>query len=133
MASTAKAIGENMVPVAFRQVEADANSSAAITFETIMFDLGFVDGSDDPDESKIPAGEKVKVAARYAYALVRTAIDIVRGKLKRLEEGPLKSEFFDELKALEALLKRLSKKAGIDEDAPVISDLPFKAETLADH
>ena len=81
--------------------------------ELLFLEQGFADDAAVTDDTV-----RAKLSYRLAYNWTLTALDLARVKLDKIEGDKAKATFRKEVDYLDLLLKRLSKRAGVDEDAP---------------
>ncbi len=99
-----------LTPKGFELLLAHNAAAPANSLELLLFERGFTIEGDVTDNT-----EKAAIAYALAYNLTLAALDLQRVKVKKAKGGPAEAEFRDEVKALEALLKRLSTRAGIED------------------
>lgn len=130
--STLTELAQSQAARAFQEVTAfDANAVERI-LELLFTERGFADESEVTE-----AADKASIVYNLAYRVVLSALDVTRSKLKKGQATPAAAEFRDMVKDFEALLKRLARIAGIEEEAGqieepktfIIDKVPFFEET----
>lgn len=119
VASTLLELATAVAPKAFAALLAEQPGADQLQLELLLLQQGYADDSEVPDE------QRYTLAHALAHQVVLAAIDIARAKVKKAKAGPTEAEFRDELKYLEALAKRLARKAGIDDTGEEPDDVVF--------
>lgn len=123
--STVAELAAAIAPRAYTLLNQFDAAAVARSLELVLLERGFA------NEAAIPTdAEKANVVWRVAYQFVLAALDLARTKVEQAKAGPTEAKFRKEVEYLEALLVRLSKRAGIDEDCGCDVSPPSQATTF---
>lgn len=112
--TTLLALAKSVSPRAYEQAKAQDAAAPQAAANMVLLDLGYVT-ADAPDPTAVPASARASVAYHIAYILTASALDLVRTKVAEASAGPTSAKFRNEVEYLQALLKRLAARAGIDD------------------